>query len=70
MQSSEPRIKDLLTSNTDKAFQSGAFGLPWFECTNAEGQTEGFWGVDHLGQVVNFLGLDRSLDRGIFKSLL
>ncbi|KAL1965923.1 hypothetical protein VTN77DRAFT_5056 [Rasamsonia byssochlamydoides] len=67
--SSEPRIKDLLTSNTDKAFQSGAFGLPWFECTNTEGKTEGFWGVDHLGQVVNFLGLDRSLDGG-FKSLL
>jgi 2-hydroxychromene-2-carboxylate isomerase len=69
MQSTEPRIKSLLTSNTDKAFQSGAFGLPWFECTNTEGQTEGFWGIDHLGQVVDFLGLDRSLDSG-FKSLL
>lgn len=26
-------------------------------CTNAEGQTEGFFGVDHLGQVAQFLGL-------------
>lgn len=47
---------------------SGAFGLPWFECTNSKGETEGFWGVDHMGLVVEFLGLDRS-DQG-FKALL
>ncbi|KAL2160279.1 hypothetical protein VTH06DRAFT_1452 [Thermothelomyces fergusii] len=29
------------------------------ECTNAEGKTEGFFGVDHLGQVAQFLGLPR-----------
>lgn len=50
--------KTLLLQNTDKAYDDGAFGLPWFICTNSEGKTEGFWGVDHLGQVTNFLGLE------------
>ncbi|KAL2006988.1 hypothetical protein VTN00DRAFT_8426 [Thermoascus crustaceus] len=67
--SNEPKVKALLASNTDKAMASGAFGLPWFECTNSKGATEGFWGVDHMGLVVEFLGLDRGLDEG-FKALL
>ncbi|KAJ5949179.1 2-hydroxychromene-2-carboxylate isomerase [Penicillium verhagenii] len=62
-------IKAMLNSNTDKAFKVGAFGLPWFECTDANGNTEGFWGVDHIGVVADFLGLDRSRDPG-FKALL
>lgn len=49
--------KPLLLANTDQAFAAGAFGLPWMTCTNAAGETEGFFGVDHLGQVVQFLGL-------------
>ncbi|KAI9930973.1 hypothetical protein ASPWEDRAFT_34510 [Aspergillus wentii DTO 134E9] len=65
----EPEIKALVASNTDRAFKDGAFGLPWFECTNAQGKTEGFWGIDHLGQVVDFLGLQRRLDNG-FRALL
>ncbi|KAJ5273443.1 hypothetical protein N7478_008568 [Penicillium angulare] len=65
----QPDIKALLLSNTDHAFKIGAFGLPWFECTDANGNTEGFWGVDHLGQVANFLLLDRGMDTGL-KSLL
>ncbi|KAJ6106912.1 thioredoxin-like protein [Penicillium capsulatum] len=64
-----PEIKTQLTANTDRAFKSGAFGLPWFECTDAKGNTEGFWGIDHLGQVVDFLGLDRSRDAG-FRAVL
>lgn len=62
-------MKALLGSNTDHSFDSGAFGLPWFECTNATGDTEGFWGVDHLGQVADFLGLDRALDKGFRAAL-
>ncbi|KAI9042710.1 putative 2-hydroxychromene-2-carboxylate isomerase [Aspergillus affinis] len=65
----QTEIKSLLTSNTDQAFKSGAFGLPWFECTNANGQTEGFWGIDHLGQVADFLDLNRQAEQG-FRSLL
>jgi hypothetical protein len=49
--------KALLAANTDQAFADGAFGLPWMVCTNAAGATEGFFGVDHLGQVAEFLGL-------------
>ncbi|KAJ5860861.1 uncharacterized protein N7529_008171 [Penicillium soppii] len=57
-----PDIKALLISNTDRSFKAGAFGLPL-------GETEGFWGVDHLGQVADFLGLDRSLDKGFRAAL-
>ncbi|PWY86103.1 2-hydroxychromene-2-carboxylate isomerase [Aspergillus heteromorphus CBS 117.55] len=64
-----PEIKERLTTNTDRAFKSGAFGIPWFECTNSKGQTEGFWGVDHLGQVADFLELDIKLEKG-FKAVL
>lgn len=69
LQIGQPDIKAQLTANTDRAFKSGAFGLPWFECTNEQGNTEGFWGIDHLGQVVDFLGLDRSRDAG-FRAVL
>lgn len=51
--------KKLLSDNTDFAFNEGAFGLPWFIATNAKGEKEGFWGFDHLGQVVDHLGLER-----------
>lgn len=27
--------------------------------TNAKGETEGFFGFDHLGQVIEHLGLER-----------
>ena len=52
--------KRILVENTDTAFAAGAFGLPWMVCTNGEnGRSEGFWGVDHLGQVLQFLNLPR-----------
>ncbi|KAL2808599.1 thioredoxin-like protein [Aspergillus granulosus] len=59
-----PEIKARFSANTQQAFDSGAFGLPWFECTNSKGETERFWGIDHLGQVADFLELDRSVERG------
>lgn len=62
-------MKELLNKNTNAALEDGAFGLPWFMCTNEKGEKEGFWGVDHLGQVALFLGLDRSADGG-FRALL
>lgn len=57
-------VKDRLMGNTNHAFKKGAFGLPWFECTNGKGEEEGVWGVDHLGIVVRFLGLDGSAEKG------
>ncbi|KAB8239719.1 putative 2-hydroxychromene-2-carboxylate isomerase [Aspergillus alliaceus] len=65
----QSEAKELLKANTDQAFKSGAFGIPWFECTNTKGETEGFWGIDHLGQVADFLGLDRGSEKG-FKAVL
>ncbi|KAL4950708.1 thioredoxin-like protein [Aspergillus filifer] len=65
----DPEIKGRLSANTQQAFDAGAFGLPWFECTNTKGEKEGFWGIDHLGQVVDFLGLDSIQDRG-FRAVL
>lgn len=51
--------KELLTKNTDQALADGAFGLPWIVATNSKGETEGFWGVDHIGQVAAHLGLEK-----------
>jgi len=51
-------VKKQLIANTDRAMNDGAFGLPWFQCTNSKGEVEGFWGFDHLGQVVRFMELD------------
>lgn len=59
-QSTKPEAKAKLQANTDLAFKEGAFGLPWFVATNKEGVTERYWGFDHLGMVVEHLGLDRS----------
>jgi 2-hydroxychromene-2-carboxylate isomerase len=53
------QVKKRLTQNTNEAFASGAFGLPWMVCTNEAGETETFWGVDHMGQVAAFLGLEK-----------
>ncbi|KAK8093598.1 2-hydroxychromene-2-carboxylate isomerase [Apiospora hydei] len=61
--------KAALKENTDKAFADGAFGLPWMVCTNRQGQTEGFWGVDHMGQVLQFMQLERPREGG-WKSVL
>lgn len=68
-QMTQAEVKAALTANTDKSFKEGAFGLPWFQCTDSEGKTEGFWGIDHLGVVADFLGLDRSREAG-FRALL
>lgn len=62
--------KKTLTENTERAFSDGGFGLPWFVCENDSGAREGFWGVDHLGAVLDFLGLERPAGRGGWKAML
>ncbi|KAI0106956.1 hypothetical protein GGR51DRAFT_516888 [Nemania sp. FL0031] len=62
--------KATLTKNTDYAFSTGAFGLPWMVCTNAKGETEGFWGIDHFGHVSQFLDLPKPGNTGGWKSVL
>lgn len=51
--------KKILLQNTDKAVAEGAFGLPWFICTDSEGKTEHFWGCDRLPYIAEFLDLDK-----------
>ncbi|CAI7655555.1 unnamed protein product [Penicillium viridicatum] len=63
------KARAILDGNTQQVFTSGAFGLPWFDCVNAQGEKEGFWGIDHLGRLVDFLQLDASLDKS-FRVLL
>ena len=62
-QAKTAEAKAALDESTQKAFGSGAFGLPWLDCTQPEGETESFWGIDHFGRLVDFLNLDRSLDK-------
>ncbi|KAF2034723.1 HCCA isomerase/glutathione S-transferase kappa [Setomelanomma holmii] len=57
-------VKKLLTANTNQAFKDGAFGLPWFVATNSKGETETYWGVDHMGQLCDHLGLERPTGKG------
>lgn len=65
----EQEAKDKLTANTQEAFRSGSFGAPWFEVVRGDGEKKGFWGINHLGLLIEFLGLDRGRDRA-FRSLL
>lgn len=39
----DAEVKQQLQANSNKAIEAGAFGLPWFVATNAQGETEGFW---------------------------
>ncbi|OAL26615.1 hypothetical protein AYO20_10039 [Fonsecaea nubica] len=55
--STTEEVKSLLKQNTKAAIASGSPGLPWIKAVNGEGQEEFFWGFDHLGQVIRFLGL-------------
>jgi len=61
--------KEILAKNTDRALTDGAFGLPWFVATNEQGHSESFWGVDHIGQVIQFLDLEKP-QMGGWKAML
>ncbi|KAI1964816.1 hypothetical protein LOZ58_001506 [Ophidiomyces ophidiicola] len=67
--STTEEVKNMLLANTERAVASGAFGLPWVECTNSKGEVECFFGVDHLGQVAQFLDLETVADKGFRSSL-
>lgn len=61
--------KQILLQNTDLAYAEGAFGLPWIVCENDKGEKEGFWGVDHFGCVLDFLGIQKP-NSGPWRALL
>lgn len=62
-------VKKTLMGNTQKSFDEGAFGLPWFVAENEKGEKEGFWGVDHMGQLLEFLGVEARGEKG-YKAML
>lgn len=63
--------KEILARNTDQALEDGAFGLPWFVCTNEEGEKQTFWGVDHIVLVTEFLGLGKpNMEFAAWKAML
>ena len=41
-----PKYKKLLTDETARLVEKGAFGAPWYLVTNKEGQEEPFFGSD------------------------
>lgn len=67
---SRPEVKRLLTENTERALEKGAFGLPWFVARDGEGREDVFFGFDRLAMVVEHLGLEREGAGGGFRALL
>jgi 2-hydroxychromene-2-carboxylate isomerase len=63
-------VKGALKANTDQAFKDGCFGLPFFVATNTKGEKDSFWGVDHLGVLMDHLGIEVKRKEGGFKALL
>ncbi|KAF2718036.1 glutathione S-transferase kappa 1 [Polychaeton citri CBS 116435] len=51
----EPRFKERLTSNTEEALKTGAFGAPWFMVKNFKGETEPFFGSDRFHYMWDYL---------------
>lgn len=51
--------KKKLGEATDEALAKGAFGMPYFVATDAQGREETYWGFDHLGQVLQHMGLEK-----------
>ena len=61
----------MLVSYASDLFQVRTL-LIWI-ATNARGEREDFWGFDHIGQVIDHLGLERQLgtrNEGGWKAML
>jgi 2-hydroxychromene-2-carboxylate isomerase len=53
----DPKYKEMLSANTKKALDYGAFGAPWFWVRNWKGEEEPFWGSDRWPYIWDFLGV-------------
>ncbi|KAH0565818.1 hypothetical protein GP486_000787 [Trichoglossum hirsutum] len=53
----DPKYKEMLLANTQKAIDYGAFGAPWFWVRNARGKEEPFFGSDRFHYIYDFLGV-------------
>jgi glutathione S-transferase kappa 1 len=50
--------KEMLTANTKKALELGAFGAPWFWMRNDEGKEEPLFGSDRFAYMYRFMGVE------------
>ncbi|CCG81131.1 putative 2-hydroxychromene-2-carboxylate isomerase [Taphrina deformans PYCC 5710] len=55
---SESEAKEEILATTKKILADGAFGLPWFDVTNKQGETEHFFGNDRWVHITDFLGVE------------
>lgn len=62
--------KQVLRANSDQALNDGCFGLPYFVATNAKGEIEKYWGVDHMGMLMDHLGVEVPRKANGFQALL
>lgn len=51
-------FKQAFISFTEEAIAGGAFGVPTMLITNAQGETEFFFGSDRFLQIADFIGAD------------
>ena len=56
----KPKYKDLLSAQTKKAVELGAFGAPFFWLTNDQGVSEPLFGSDRWSYMFDFMGVEVS----------
>lgn len=62
--------KKALLDSVNEAVAEGAFGVPYFIVTGADGKRETYWGFNSLGLVIEQLGLTRDTAQGGWRALL
>jgi 2-hydroxychromene-2-carboxylate isomerase len=61
----EEEAKEMLKKETSIAVEKGAFGLPWMVARNDKGVEKGFFGVDHMGIMGDWLGRTCESEEGV-----
>ena len=57
---STPKYKEMLSAQTKKAVELGAFGAPFFWMTNDKGESEPLFGSDRWAYMFDFMGVEIS----------
>ncbi|CAJ0572343.1 unnamed protein product, partial [Mesorhabditis spiculigera] len=53
----DEKIKKTISSNVEKAVESGAFGAPWTIVTLPNGESETFFGSDRMHLIADYIGV-------------
>jgi 2-hydroxychromene-2-carboxylate isomerase len=62
--------KKALTDSVNEAVGEGAFGMPYFVVTDADGKNEAYWGFNYMGMIVEHMGLKRADTESGWKAML